>query len=306
MLGEHVEQKGSLVAPDRLRFDFSHYEPVTKEELRRIEAMVSAWILDNDEARTEVMPLEEARRSGAIALFGEKYDDPVRVLSLGDYSVELCGGTHVSRAGDVGLFKIVSEGGIAAGVRRIVALTGEEAIAWVQSMEDRIERIASIMKADPETVAERVEAMLARSRELERDLERLKTRVAASHGDDLAAQAVDIDGLKVLAAKIDGADPKALRETVDRLKSRLGSAAVVLATVNGGKVALVAGVTKDSTDRIEAGTLANHVARQVGGRGGGRPELAQAGGNDPSRVDQAISSVQGWVREQLAAGGARS
>ena len=306
VLGEHVEQKGSLVAPDRLRFDFSHYEPVTKEELRRIEVMVSAWILDNDEARTEVMPLEEARRSGAIALFGEKYDDPVRVLSLGDYSVELCGGTHVSRAGDVGLFKIVSEGGIAAGVRRIVALTGEEAIAWVQSMEDRIERISRIMKADPETVAERVEAMLSRSRELERDLERLKTRVAASHGDDLVAQAVDIDGLKVLAAKIDGADPKALRETVDRLKSRLGSAAVVLATVNGGKVALVAGVTKDSTGRIEAGTLANHVARQVGGRGGGRPELAQAGGNDPSRVDQAISSVQGWVREQLAGGGARS
>ena len=188
VLGEHVEQKGSLVAPDRLRFDFSHYEPVTKEEIRRIEAMVSAWVLDNDEARTEVMPLEEARRSGAIALFGEKYDDPVRVLSLGDYSVELCGGTHVSRAGDVGLFKIVSEGGIAAGVRRIVALTGEEALAWLHSLEDRIERISRSMKADTETVAERVEAMLARSRELERDLERLKTRVAASHGDDLVAQ----------------------------------------------------------------------------------------------------------------------
>ena len=306
VLGEHVEQKGSLVAPDRLRFDFSHYEPVTKEELRRIESMVSAWILDNDEARTEVMPLEEARRSGAIALFGEKYDDPVRVLSLGDYSVELCGGTHVARAGDVGLFKIVSEGGIAAGVRRIVALTGEEALAWVHSMEDRMERIASSMKADAETVADRVEAMLARSRDLERNLERLKARVAASRGDDLAAQAVDVEGLKVLAAKIDGADPKALRETVDRLKTRLGSAAVVLATVNAGKVALVAGVTKDCTDRIEAGSLANHVARQVGGRGGGRPELAQAGGNDPSRVDQAIGSVQGWVREQLASGGARS
>ena len=306
VLGEHVEQKGSLVAPDRLRFDFSHYEPVTREELRRIEAMVSAWILDNDEARTEVMALEDARRSGAVALFGEKYDDPVRVLSLGDYSVELCGGTHVSRAGDVGLFKIVSEGGIAAGVRRIVALTGEEALAWVHSMEDRIERIASSVKADPETVVERVEAMLARSRELERDLDRLKARVAAARGDDLAAQAVDVDGLKVLAAKIDGADPKALRETVDRLKSRLGSAAVVLATVNAGKVALVAGVTKDCTDRIEAGMLANHVARQVGGRGGGRPELAQAGGNDPSRVDQAISSVRGWVREQLAGGGGGS
>ena len=304
VLGEHVRQKGSLVAPDRLRFDFSHYEPVTRDDIRRIEAMVSSWILDNDEARTEVMPLEDAKRSGAIALFDEKYDDPVRVLSLGDYSVELCGGTHVSRTGDVGLFKIVSEGGIAAGVRRIAALTGKGALSWVHSMEDRIERIVLSMKADTETVADRVEAMLARSRELERDLDRLKARVAASHGDDLAAQAVDIGGLKVLAAKIDGADPKALRETVDRLKSRLGSAAVVLATVNAGKVVLVAGVTKDCTDRIEAGMLANHVARQVGGRGGGRPELAQAGGNDPSRVDQAIRSVQGWVREQLASGGA--
>ena len=310
VLGEHVRQKGSLVAPDRLRFDFSHYEPVTREELRRIEALVSSWVLGNDEARTEIMPLDEAKRSGAVALFGEKYDDPVRVLSFGGYSMELCGGTHVSRSGDVGLFKIVSEGGIAAGVRRIVALTGKEALAWMHSMEDRIDRIAGSMKADAETVADRVEAMLARNRELERDLERLKARVAASHGDDLAAQAVDIEGLKVLAAKIDGADPKALRKTVDRLKGRLGSAAVVLAAVNGGKVALVAGVTGDYTDRIEAGMLANHVARQVGGRGGGRPELAQAGGNDPSRVDQAIRSVPGWVREQLAASrsdvGARS
>ena len=306
VLGEHVQQKGSLVASDRLRFDFSHYEPVTRDEIRRIESMVSSWILDNDEARTEVMPLEEAKRSGAIALFGEKYDDPVRVLSFGDYSVELCGGTHVSRAGDVGLFKIVSEGGIAAGVRRIVALTGEAALAWMHSMEDRLDRIAGSVKADAETVADRVEAMLARSRELERELDRLKARVAASHGDDLAAQAVDIEGLKVLAAQIDGADPKALRETVDRLKSRLGSGAVVLATVNAGKVALVAGVTKDCTDRIEAGTLANHVARQVGGRGGGRPELAQAGGNDPSGVERAIRSVPQWVREQLAGEGARS
>ena len=306
VLGEHVQQKGSLVAPDRLRFDFSHYEPVTREEIRRIESLVSSWILGNDEACTEIMPLDEAKRSGAIALFGERYDDPVRVLSFGGYSVELCGGTHVSRAGDVGLFKIVSEGGIAAGVRRIVALTGEEALAWVHSMEDRIDRIAGSMKADAETVVDRVEAMLARNRALERDLERLKARVAASRGDDLAAQAVDVDGLKVLAAKIDGADPKALRETVDRLKSRLGSAAVVLATVKAEKVALVAGVTNDYTDRIEAGMLANHVARQVGGRGGGRPELAQAGGNDPSRVDQAIRSVAGWVREQLAGEGARS
>ena len=306
VLGEHVQQKGSLVAPDRLRFDFSHYEPVTRDEVRRIEATVSSWILDNDEVRTEVMALEEAKRSGAIALFGEKYDDPVRVLSFGDYSVELCGGTHVSRTGDVGLFKIVSEGGIAAGVRRIVALTGEAALAWVHSMEDRLDRIAGSVKADAETVADRVEAMLARNRELERDLDRLKARVAASHGDDLAAQAVDIEGLKVLAAQIDGADPKALRETVDRLKSRLGSGVVVLASVNAGKVALVAGVTKDCIDRIEAGTLANHVARQVGGRGGGRPELAQAGGNDPSGVERAIRSVPEWVREQLAGSGTGS
>ena len=306
VLGEHVQQRGSLVAPDRLRFDFSHYEPVARDEIRRIEAMVSSWILDNDEARTEVMPLEEAKRSGAVALFGEKYDDPVRVLSFGDYSVELCGGTHVSRAGDVGLFKIVSEGGIAAGVRRIMALTGEAALAWVHSMEDRLDRIAGSVKADAETVADRVEAMLARNRELERELDRLKARVAASHGDDLAAQAVDVEGLKVLAAQIDGADPKALRETVDRLKSRLGSGVVVLVTVNAGKVALVAGVTKDCTDRIEAGTLANHVARQVGGRGGGRPELAQAGGNDPSGVERAIRSVPEWVREQLAGSGTGS
>ena len=306
MLGEHVQQKGSLVAPDRLRFDFSHYEPVTRDEVRRIEATVSSWILDNDEVRTEVMALEEAKRSGAIALFGEKYDDPVRVLSFGDYSVELCGGTHVSRTGDVGLFKIVSEGGIAAGVRRIVALTGEAALAWVHSMEDRLDRIAGSVKADAETVADRVEAMLARNRELERDLDRLKARIAASHGDDLAAQAVDVEGLKVLAAQIDGADPKALRETVDRLKSRLGSGVVVLASVNAGKVALVAGVTKDCIDRIEAGTLANHVARQVGGRGGGRPELAQAGGNDPSEVERAIRSVPEWVREQLAGSGTGS
>ena len=310
VLGEHVEQKGSLVAPDRLRFDFSHYEPVTREEIRRIESLVSSWVLGNDEARTDVVPLEEARRGGAIALFGEKYDDPVRVLMIGDYSAELCGGTHVARSGDVGLFKIVSESGIAAGVRRIVALTGEGALAWMRSMEDRLERITGSMKADPETVADRVEAMLAHNRELERDLDRLKARVAASRGDDLAAQAVDVGGLKVLAAKIDGADPKALRKTVDQLKSRLGSAAVVLATVKAEKVALVAGVTKDYTDRIEAGTLANHVASQIGGRGGGRPDLAQAGGNDPSRVDQAIRSVPGWVRERLAASrgdvGARS
>ena len=301
VLGEHVRQKGSLVAPDRLRFDFSHYEPVTREEVRRIESLVSSWILGNDEARTELMPLDEAKRSGAIALFGEKYEDPVRVLTIGDYSAELCGGTHVARSGDVGLIKIVSEGGIAAGVRRIVALTGEGALEWVRSMEDRLERIAGSMKADPETVADRAEAMLARNRELERDLERLKARVTASRGADLAAQAVEVGGLKVLAAKIDGADPKTLRKTVDQLKSRLGSAAVVLATVKAEKVALVAGVTKDYTDRIEAGTLANHVAGQVGGRGGGRPDLAQAGGNDPSRVDQAIRSVPGWVREQLAA-----
>jgi alanyl-tRNA synthetase len=246
------------------------------------------------------MALEDAKKSGAIALFGEKYDDPVRVLAIGDYSTELCGGTHVHRAGDVGLFKIVAETGVAAGVRRIEAVTGTGALEWVRDNDARLARVAALLKSDRDGVDGRVDQLLTRTRELEKEVERLKGRLAASAGDDLLARAVDVDGLMVLAARLDGADAKRLRDTVDQLKNKLGSAAVVLASVSGDKVSLVAGVTKDWTDRIAAGPLANHVAQQVGGRGGGRADLAQAGGSDPSRLDQAIDSVPDWVRTQLA------
>ncbi len=301
VLGKHVTQKGSLVAPDRLRFDFSHFEPVTKAQLREIEDLVNQWVLQNDQAITRVMPLDKARESGAIALFGEKYDDPVRVLSFGEYSTELCGGTHVAKTGDVGLFKFTSETGVAAGVRRVEAVTGKGALHWVRDLEDRLGGVAYALKSDRDSVVEKTNQLLQRNRELERELEQLKARSAASQGDDLAAQAQDLDGLKVLAAKLEGVDPKRLRETVDRLKNKLGSAAIVLATVQGDKVSLVAGVTADYVDRIAAGPLANFVAQQVGGRGGGRPDMAQAGGNDPSKIDQAIRSVPNWIKERLSA-----
>ncbi len=301
VLGEHVSQKGSLVAPDRLRFDFSHFEPVSKEQLREIEDLVNQWVLQNDEAVTRVMPLDEAKVSGAIALFGEKYDDPVRVLSFGEYSTELCGGTHVAKTGDVGLFKLTSETGVAAGVRRMEAVTGKGALNWVRDLEDRLGGVAYALKSDRDGVVEKTNQLLQRNRDLERELEQIKARLAASRGDDLASQAEDVDGLKVLAAKLEGVDPKRLRETVDRLKNKLGSAAIVLATVQGDKVSLVAGVTPDYVDRIAAGPLANFVAQQVGGRGGGRPDMAQAGGNDPSKIDQAIRSVPNWIKERLSA-----
>ena len=300
VLGEHVEQKGSLVAPDRLRFDFSHYEPVSTEQLRKIERRVNSWVLGNDPARTETMPLAKARASGAIALFGEKYDDPVRVLSIGDYSIELCGGTHVARAGDIGLFKLVSETGIAAGIRRVEALAGEAALDWLERADERLARLARLTRSERDAVVERVEQVLARNRELEKQLARANARLAVSRGEDLAAQAVNVDGLAVLAARVDGVGAKGLRDMVDQLKNRLGTAAVVLAETNGGKVSLVAGVTNDSTDRIAAGPLVNFVARQVGGRGGGRPDLAQAGGNEPTKLKEAIASVPQWVHEQLA------
>jgi alanyl-tRNA synthetase len=301
VLGDHVQQKGSLVAADRLRFDFSHFEPVGVEQLLAIERQVNEWVLGNDGAVTRVMPLDEAMQSGAVALFGEKYEDPVRVLSIGDFSTELCGGTHVDRAGDIGLFKLTSETGIAAGVRRVEAVTGEGALDWLARAERRLSGVAELVKGDQETLLDKVGQVVAHSRELEKDLERLKSRLAASHGEDLAAQAVDVNGLKVLAARVDGVDAKGLRATVDQLKNKLGSAAVVLATVDGEKVNLVAGVTADYVDRIEAGPLANFVAQQVGGRGGGRPDMAQAGGNDPARLEQAIKAVPNWIRERLEA-----
>ncbi len=299
VLGDHVAQKGSLVEPERLRFDFSHFEPLTPGELAEIEALVNRQIRANDEVETRLMSYDEAVAAGAMALFGEKYGDQVRVLSIGDFSTELCGGTHARRAGDIGLFKIVSEGGIAAGVRRIEAVTGEAALAWVEETEKQLGEIAQLVKGSREDAADRVRQLLERSRKLEKELEQLKGKLASAQGSELAEQAVEVGGIKVLAARLDGADAKTLRETVDQLKNKLGSAAVVLGSAAGGKVMLVAGVTKDQTGRIKAGELVNFVAGQVGGKGGGRPDMAQAGGSDPGALDGALASVTKWVDEKL-------
>ena len=301
VLGDHVQQKGSLVEPERLRFDFAHYEPVTPEQLRQIEDMVNAHIRANDAAVTRVMTIDDAMNSGAMALFGEKYDDEVRVLSLGEFSVELCGGTHVQHTGDIGLLKIVAESGIAAGVRRIEAVTGEGAMHWVNRNESHLQRVAELVKGSRDDVDEKVVQLLERNRALEKELQQLKGKLASSEGSDLASQAIDVDGVKVLAARMEGADVKALRDTLDQLKNKLGSAAVVLAAVNDGKISLVAGVTKDRTGEIKAGELVNAVASQVGGKGGGRPDMAQAGGSQPENLDSALQSVTGWVQQQLSA-----
>ncbi len=299
ILGGHVQQKGSLVEADRLRFDFSHFDAVTPAQLAEIEALVNEQIRANLPVETRLMAQEDAIAAGAMALFGEKYGDTVRVLSMSDFSVELCGGTHVSRTGDIGLFKIVSEGGVAAGVRRIEAVAGEAALRYIGETEKSLQRIAALLKADIGIVEAKVQALLERARGLEKEVEQLKARLASSQGGDLAAQAVDIDGIKVLAAKLDGADAKSLRDTVDQLKNKLGHAAVVLAAVDGDKVSLVAGVTKDETRRLKAGDLVNSVARQVGGKGGGRPDLAMAGGKDPAGLDAALQAVPAWVRGHL-------
>ncbi len=300
VLGEHVKQKGSLVAPDRLRFDFSHYEPLSAKQLREIERLVNEQIRRNDPVDVRLMSMDEAMHAGALALFGEKYGDEVRVLRMGDFSTELCGGTHVSRTGDIGLFKVVSESGVAAGVRRIEALTGEGALEWMDDTEQRLAEVARQLRGDRDSVGDKVRQLADRSRRLEKEVEQLRARLASGQGTDLASSAIDVEGIKVVAARVDGADSKALRDAVDRLKSKLGSAAIVLATVDAdSKVRLVAGVTKDRMQQVKAGALVNVVAEQVGGRGGGRPDMAQAGGNDPSRLDTALSAVPDWVRSQL-------
>ena len=299
VLGDHVTQKGSLVESGRLRFDFSHFEPLSEEQLRLVERLVNAQVLANSAVQTRHLPIRAALEAGAMALFGEKYGDEVRVLSIGEFSTELCGGTHVQRAGDIGLFKIVSETGIAAGIRRIEAVTGEGALDYVGGLEARLARVASLIKSDSEGLEGRVGQLLSRSRELERELERLLQKLASSQGGDLAGRAVDVDGLRVLAARLEEADAKVLRDVVDQLKGRLGTSAVVLAAVEDGKVRLVAGVSADATARVQAGPLVNFVARQVGGKGGGRPDLAQAGGTDPTRLDAALQAVPDWVRQQL-------
>ena len=298
VLGDHVQQKGSLVDPERLRFDFAHYEPVSPEQLAEIEHLVNQQIRANAVAETRVMSIDDAKQSGAMALFGEKYGDDVRVLSMGEFSVELCGGTHVDHAGDIGLLKITAESGIASGVRRIEAVTGETAMLWVASNEQRLQKIADLVKGSRDDADEKVAQMLDRQRTLEKELKQLKGKMASSQGSDLASQAVEINGIKVLAARLDGADSQVLRDTLDQLKNKLGSAAVVLATVIGDKVSIVAGVTKDRTGQLKAGELVNFVASQVGGKGGGRPDMAQAGGNQPEHLDAALESVPGWV-EQL-------
>ncbi|MTW21967.1 alanine--tRNA ligase [Allochromatium palmeri] len=299
VLGPHVQQKGSLVGPERLRFDFSHFEPVSREQLLTIERMINREVRANHLVETRIMSLEDAKASGAMALFGEKYTDQVRVLRMGEFSTELCGGTHVKAVGDIGLIKIVSESGIAAGVRRIEGITGASALEWVEADEERLLRLAGLLKGGREDVDERVTQLMERARRLEKELEQFKAKAASSAGQDLAAQAIDIQGIKTLAARLDGTDPKSLRVTLDQLKDKLGSAVVVLATESDGKVSLVAGVTKDLTDRLKAGDLIREVAEKVGGKGGGRPDMAQAGGNDPAGLPAALELVPGWVKARL-------
>ncbi|WP_018138520.1 MULTISPECIES: alanine--tRNA ligase [unclassified Thioalkalivibrio] len=297
-LGDHVQQKGSLVDPDRLRFDFTHMEPLTDEQLRSIEAQVNAEILANDATDTRVMDIESAMESGAVALFGEKYGDQVRVLKIGT-SVELCGGTHVDRTGDIGLFRITSEGGVAAGIRRIEAVAGEVALRWVDQQLGYLDAIADRLRAGRGEAADKVAQLQERSRELEKQIEQLKGKLASQAGSDLASQAQEVGGVQVLAAKVEGVEPKALRDMVDQLKQKLGKAVVVLGTATGeGKVSLVAGVTKAETGQFKAGDLVGHVAAQVDGKGGGRPDMAMAGGQSPDKLEAALASVADWVRER--------
>ena len=299
VLGDHVMQKGSLVEAERLRFDFSHFEPVGREQLVEIERLVNEQIRTNHMVETRIMALDDAKAAGAMALFGEKYDENVRVLRMGDFSTELCGGTHVKALGDIGLFKIVMETGIASGVRRIEAVTGARAVAWVEADEDRLLRLGGLINAGRDELEDKLAKLIERNRRLEKELEQVKSKMASAAGSDLAAQAVDVNGAKVLAARLDGADPKSLRDTLDQLKNKLGSGVVLLAAVNGERVNLIAGVTKDLTDRCRAGDLVKLAAEQVGGKGGGRPDMAQAGGSDPAGVPKALELAQGWVAERL-------
>ncbi|TVQ41672.1 MAG: alanine--tRNA ligase [Wenzhouxiangella sp.] len=298
VLGEHVQQKGSLVAPDRLRFDFTHHEPVSDQQLAEIERMVNEQIQANAEAEAREMSFEDAIAAGALAFFGDKYGDEVRVLRFGDFSVELCGGTHVGRVGDIGLLKIVSETGISAGVRRIEAVAGRVAVEWLQNMDRSIREVSGRLKASPEQLGERVEQLLERSRQLEKELDRLKGKLASAAGSDLASQAVEVGGIKLIAARLEGVDPNGLRDTVDQLKNKLGSGVIVLGTAVGDGVRLVAGVTPDLVKQIKAGELVNHVASQVGGKGGGRPDFAQAGGSEPEKLGSALDTVADWVRRR--------
>jgi len=301
VLGEHVNQKGSLVDPDKLRFDFSHFEAVTPEQLKEIERQVNEQVLQNTPVEIDVTDMETAQEKGAMALFGEKYGDVVRVLSMGSerYSVELCGGTHVSRTGDIGMMRITSESGISSGVRRIEAVTGLGALAWVDEVDSTLRETAKLVKATRETVVDKVQQTLDRNRQLEKEISAMKAKLASSAGSDLAASAVQVGDLKVVAAQMDGADRKSLMETADQLKNKLGEGVVVLATIEGGKVVLVAGVTKSATGKVKAGDLMKHLCAQVDGKGGGRPDMAQGGGNDASKLADALAGVPAWVEGNI-------
>ena len=298
VLGPQVQQKGSLVDADKTRFDFSHHSPMSEDEMRQVEVIVNAEILANAATAAQIMKFDDAVKHGAMALFGEKYGDEVRVLDIGT-SRELCGGTHVSRTGDIGFFKVLSEGGVAAGIRRIEATTGDRALTYVQAQEQKLAGAAAALRTSPQEVGQKITQIIDNVRSLEKELARLKSKLASSQGDDLATQAVDVKGIKLLAAAMEGADSKALREGMDKLKDKLKSAAIVLAAVEGGKVTLIAGVTADLTDKVKAGELVNFVAQQVGGKGGGRADIAQAGGTDPSKLPEALASVRGWVEQKL-------
>lgn len=299
VLGAHVAQKGSLVSDKVLRFDFSHNEAMKPSEIREVEDLVNAQIRRNLPIETHIMELEAAKAKGAMALFGEKYDERVRVLSMGDFSTELCGGTHATRTGDIGLFRIISESGTAAGVRRIEAVTGEGAMATVHAQSDRLNDIAHLLKGDSQNLGDKVRAVLERTRQLEKELQQLKDQAAAQESANLSSKAVDLNGVKLLVSELAGIEPKMLRTMVDDLKNQLGSTVIVLATVVEGKVSLIAGVSKDVTDRVKAGELIGMVAQQVGGKGGGRPDMAQAGGTDAAALPAALASVQGWVSAKL-------
>jgi alanyl-tRNA synthetase len=299
VLGKHVEQKGSLVDAQRTRFDFSHGKSVSAEEIRAIEALVNGAIQRNYEVTARIMKYDEAIRAGALAFFGDKYGEEVRVLTMGDFSTELCGGTHVRRTGDIGFFKIVSESGVAAGIRRIEAVTGEGALAWVQKLEEEKSFVEGFFQASGEALKDKLKAEREERKALEKELARLKSKLASSQGEDLADQAFEVKGARVLAATLEGADARTLRETMDRLKDRLKSAAIVLGAVTDGRVSLVAGVTADLTSKLKAGELVNYVAQQVGGKGGGRPDMAQAGGSEPANLPAALRSVKGWVEQRL-------
>jgi alanyl-tRNA synthetase len=298
VLGSHVQQKGSLVNAERTRFDFAHNAPVSDTQIRQIEAQVNAEILANAAAQARVMDIESAQKTGAMMLFGEKYGETVRVLDIGS-SRELCGGTHVKATGDIGLFKIVAESGVAAGVRRIEAVTGENALAYLQSLEGTLAQAAGSLKAPTAELNARIAQVLEQVKALEKEVAALKGKLASSQGDELMAQATDIKGLKVLAARLEGADAKTLRETLDKLKDKLKTAVIVLATVEGDKVQIAAGVTADSTAKVKAGELVNFVASQVGGKGGGKADMAMAGGTDAAALPQALASVQAWVTQRL-------